>query len=68
MYLDILEDFISLFVKKIEKLIPYVYISKFQSTYLKKRKEELSSHETFILMDFSENFSFVLQYEAQGCH
>ena len=62
-----LENFISLLVKKIEKLIPHSYISKSQSTHLKKRKEELSNHEALILMGFSKNFFFVLQDEAQGC-
>ena len=39
-----------------------------QSTYLKNLKETLSPDTAVLLMDFSENYSFVIQNEAQGYH
>ena len=63
-----LPDFIELLVHKIGKLIPHSYIAKCQATYLKTRKEELTDSSSICLMDFSENFSFVVQNEVQGYH
>ncbi|KAJ4432757.1 hypothetical protein ANN_21395 [Periplaneta americana] len=54
--------------QKIEKLIPHSFSSQFQSDYLKMRKETLDEGSVLILMDFSENYSFVVQDEAQGFH
>ncbi|GBM81410.1 hypothetical protein AVEN_183013-1 [Araneus ventricosus] len=51
--------------EKIVALIPHSYISKIQSSYLKTRKENLKDDECLILMEFAENYNFVLQNEVQ---
>ncbi|GBM13976.1 hypothetical protein AVEN_152395-1 [Araneus ventricosus] len=62
------EEFIELVTEKIVALIPHSYISKIQSTYLRTRKENLKDDECLILMDFAENYNFVLQNEVQSNH
>lgn len=61
-------EFIELITEKIEKLIPHSYITKTQNAYLKSRKENLLDNEGLILMDFAENYNFVLQNEVQSYH
>lgn len=63
-----LSDFIDLLVSKIGKLIPHSFVAKSQSAYLRNRKENLDEATALILMDFSENYNFVIQDEAQGYH
>ena len=61
-------ELIAPLITKLKALIPNSYIAKTQSQYLKRRKEELRDDTILILMDFSENFIFVVQDEAQGYH
>lgn len=44
------------------------FIAKAQATYLKQQKENLDDETAIVLMDFAENFSFVVQDEVQGFH
>ena len=55
-------------ISKLTALAPHHFISKSQTTYLKNQKENLDKQTALILMDFSENFSFYIQDEAQGYH
>lgn len=63
-----LDDFIDDLTNKIERLIPHSFIAKSQSLFLKNLKENLQLNTAIILLDFSENYAFVVQDEAQGYH
>lgn len=62
------EDFILDLARKIIHLTSHHFIAKHQSGYLKNLKEEIEEGEVIILMDFAENYSFVIQDESQGFH
>ncbi|XP_046689161.1 uncharacterized protein LOC124375086, partial [Homalodisca vitripennis] len=63
-----IDEFVDELATKIEKLIPHSYIAKSQSSYFKSLKDNCAPNEAIISMDFSENFSFVIQDEVQGYH
>jgi hypothetical protein len=52
----------------LQKLHPHFFIAKAQATYLQQQKESLDEETAIVLMDFAENFSFVIQDEVQGFH
>lgn len=62
------EDFIEELTKKISNLSSHHYIAKHQSQHLKSTKENLKPGEFVVLMDFAENYSFVVQDAVQGFH
>ena len=62
------EDFIEELVSKISNLSGHHYVAKHQSCYLKSLKENLKPGELAILMDFAENYSFIVQDAVQGFH
>ena len=53
---------------KVNKLTAHHFISKHQSAYLSKLEEELTPDEVIIILDFAENYSFIVQDAAQGYH
>ena len=53
---------------KLQKLTVHSYIAKSQAASLRKLKNELSSTEVVVLLDFSENYEFVVQDEIQSFH
>lgn len=59
-------EFVIDFAGKLEKLVTHSFIATEQTTFLKNLKEIIKIGEFIICGDFSENFSFVLQNEAQG--
>ena len=61
-------EFIKLFVKSILKLKRHAFIAKTQSYFLKELKNDLSTNHALVLLDFAENYSFVVQDEAQSFH
>lgn len=61
-------EFIDSLIKKIEKLLPHSFIANKQAEYYREKKENLGDGEMLVLMDFAENYSFILQDEAQGYH
>lgn len=63
-----MEDFIEELASKISNLSSHHYIAKHQSCYLKSLKENLTVGELVILMDFAENYSFIVQDATQGFH
>lgn len=64
-----LDDFLDYFIVKLKKLIPHFFISSQQSKFIKEKKNNLlQNNELLVQCDFSENYSFVLQNEAQGYH
>lgn len=62
------EDFIVELTSKIWNLSIHHYIAKHQSGHLKTIKENLKNGELVILMDFAENYSFIVQDAVQGFH
>ena len=60
------EDFIDELISKVSVLSKHHFIAKNQNNYLRLLKNELNSNELIILMDFSENYSFVVQDAVQG--
>lgn len=65
---ETVEEYISSLSGKISKLTRHHYISKAQSSFLRRLKENLLANEVIILMDFAENYSFLIQDEVQGYH
>ena len=63
-----IEDFVEAFIEKLYTLKRHDFIAKQQSQYLCKRKEGLVEGEFLVIGDFSENFSFVVEDEAQSFH
>jgi len=61
-------EFIDSLIEKLEKLLPHSFIAKKQAEYYRERKDNLCDGEMLVLMDFAENYSFILQDEAQGYH
>ncbi|GBM39738.1 hypothetical protein AVEN_208641-1 [Araneus ventricosus] len=61
-------ELIEKLVEKLNKLIPHSYIAKSQSSFLKNLKGTASSNTAVVSMDFSENYAFTIQDEAQGYH
>ena len=43
-------------------------ISRTQTSYLKEQRNNLDNHTVIIMVDFAENFSFVVQDEVQAFH
>ena len=62
------EEFITELASKVMALCSHHYISNHQSAYLKHLKENLKEGEVIILLDFAENYSFLIQDAAQGYH
>lgn len=63
-----IEDFVNELSSKIWNLSNHHYISKHQSSHLRAIKDKLKIGELVILMDFSENYNFVVQDAVQGFH
>ena len=60
------DEFIDLLVGAIDNLTSHLFIAKCQTKYLRQRKEELSDNCALVLVDFAENYSFVVQDEIQS--
>ena len=62
------DEYKDLVIECIDALTSHSYISKCQTKYLKKLKENLSANECIILGDFAENYEYVVQDEIQSYH
>lgn len=62
------EDYISLLSRSLEKLIPHSFVAKSQSSAFKRLKENPPPNTAIVVMDFSENYSYVIQNEIQSYH
>lgn len=62
------EEFIDLFCSKLSSLVRHDFIAKQQGAFLNYTKENLKESEFAVACDFSENYSVVLQDEAQSYH
>ena len=62
------DEFVEDFCEKLYTLKRHDFIAKQQSSYYTERKESLQDGEVLVTMDFSENYSFILQDVVQGFH
>ena len=62
------DEFVESFCKKIELLLPQSFIAMQQASFYKDCKSTLQPGELLVSVDFSENYSFILQDAAQGFH
>lgn len=62
------EEFIDLFCSKLSSLVQHDFIAKQQGAFFNYTKENLKESEFAVICDFSENYSIVLQDEAQSYH
>lgn len=62
------EEFVDIFCDHLKVLLCHDFIAKQQSAFMAHTKENLSESEVAVICDFSENYSFVLQDEAQSYH
>ena len=53
---------------KLELLHPHSFIASEQASFYTKCKTSLQVEEILVTVDFSENYSFILQDAAQGFH
>lgn len=60
-------EFIVMFCSKLV-LIWHDFVAKQQTSYMNKVKENLTASEFAVTPDFSENYSMVVQNEAQSYH
>ncbi len=51
---------------KLDKLTSRNFIAKHQSSYLAQLKENIRQNEAVVLLDFAENYSFLIQDANQG--
>lgn len=62
------DEFLPFFCLKLESWIPHDFVKTEQSEFLKNTKSKLQDGEFLAILDFSENYSFVLQDEVQSHH
>ena len=63
-----IHDLIDMISNSIDKLTSHSYIAKAQSSHLKLRKENVDENTILVLVDFSENVTFIIQDEIQSYH
>lgn len=49
-------------------LLPHVYIARQQALFLNEAKKNVNDENAVVLVDFSENYNFIVQDEVQGFH
>lgn len=54
------------FVENMSGLTNHHFIAKCQSKYLKEKKLIISQEECIVLLDFQENYTFLVQDAIQG--
>lgn len=62
------DDFIDSLEQNMTILTKHHFIAKCQSKYLKDKKLTISQEECIVLLDFSENYTFLVQDAIQGYH
>lgn len=61
-------EFCENLAEMVDDLRQHHYIAKAQSSYLQYCKENLAHSEILVILDFAENYSFLIQDEVQGYH
>ena len=67
-YTKPVDEFVDMFCEKLEVLRPHAFIAAQQASFYRDCKSTLAPGELLVTLDFSENYSFVLQDAAQGYH
>ena len=67
-YTTPVDEFVELLVCHINNLSKHSLIAKSQTRYLKAQKEEIDEETCIILLDFAENYHYIVQDEVQGYH
>ena len=62
-----MDEFIDMFCEKLKVLRPHAFNAAQQASFY-ECKSALTPREMVVTVDFSENYSFVLQDAAQGYH
>jgi hypothetical protein len=62
------DGFTNMLIAKLAVLHPHSFVAVQQAMYLKELKSGLQVGVVIVLCNFAENYSFILQHEAQGFH
>lgn len=62
------EEFVPELCEQVRDLIPHNFIANQQAEYLNQLKETHRDNEAIVILDFSENYSVVIQDEIQSHH
>ena len=62
------DEFVDLLVYSIDSLSTHSFVARSQSRQLKAEKEKLDKDTCIILLDFAENYHYLVQDEVQGFH
>ncbi|KAK3924781.1 ARL14 effector protein [Frankliniella fusca] len=62
------EEFINDILEALPALSIHSYISKQQAKFYQEKKNSLKPGEAVVVLDFSENYSFIVQDAVQGYH
>ena len=62
------DEFVDIFCEKLVLLRPHYFIASEQAAFYVRCKESLQPGVFLVTVDFSENYSFILQDAAQGFH
>ena len=62
------DEYITLLANKVFALCEHHFIAKAQSEYLRTQKQNLQQNEPIILLDFADNYLFVIEDVVQGFH
>ena len=63
-----MEAFVVELTQQMENLTTHHYIAKSQAAFLSSCKSSLSEGTVLVLLDFAENYSFIVQDAVQGHH
>ena len=61
-------EFINILMNKLDKIKAHYFIIKSQSSYLKSIKDNLDEKTAIVLLEYSENYSFIYQDAIQIVH
>ena len=62
------EEFVNELVYQVDNLSKHSFIAKSQARYLKERKDNIDETSCIVLLDFAENYHYIVQDEVQGYH
>ena len=62
------EQYLDTICNQFDKLREHHFVSKSQASYLQFVKEQLTPNNALILLDFAENYSFIVQDAIQSYH
>jgi len=63
-----LDEFIEMVYEQLDSLRVYHFISISQATYYQHLKTNLKENQALVLLDFAENYNFLIQDAVQGFH